>query len=81
MVALGCNARLGREVLLPGIGCPHLHCTCEAFQTPTVEGASASRPELLKVNLIDYDYGYCGTNKKDFIDRLTNEIAHADTLK
>ena len=53
----------------------------DAFQAPTVEGASASRPELLEVNLIDYDFDYCGTNKKDFIDRFTNEIANADTLK
>lgn len=52
-----------------------------AFQAPTVEGAAASRPELLEVNLIDYDFDYCGTNKKDFIDRFTNEIAGADALK
>lgn len=53
----------------------------EAFQAPTVAGAAASRPELLEVNLIDYDFDYCGTNKKDFIDRFTNEIANADSLK
>ena len=53
----------------------------EAYQAPTVEGASASRPELLAVNLIDYDFEYCGSNKKEFVDRFINEIASADTLK
>jgi iron(III) transport system substrate-binding protein len=53
----------------------------EAYQAPTVEGASASRPELLEVNLIDYDFDWCGTNKKDFIDRFMNEIAGAEDLK
>ena len=53
----------------------------EAFQAPTVIGAEASRPELLDVNLIDYDFDFCGTNKKDFIDRFTNEMASADSLK
>jgi len=53
----------------------------EAFQAPTVIGAEASRPELLDVNLIDYDFEFCGSNKKDFVDRFTNEIANADALK
>ena len=52
-----------------------------AFQAPTVKGATASRPELLEVNLIDYDFDYCGSNKKDFVDKFTNEIATADNLK
>lgn len=52
-----------------------------AFQAPTVIGAEASRPELLEVNLINYDFDYCGNNKKAFIDRFTNEIANADALK
>jgi iron(III) transport system substrate-binding protein len=52
-----------------------------AFQAPTVIGAEASRPELLDVNLINYDFDYCGTNKAAFIDRFTNEIANADALK
>jgi iron(III) transport system substrate-binding protein len=52
-----------------------------AFQAPTVIGAEASRPELLDVNLIDYNFEYCGSNKKAFIDRFTNEIASADALK
>ncbi|MCG3208178.1 MAG: hypothetical protein FOGNACKC_01780 [Anaerolineae bacterium] len=53
----------------------------QAYQAPTVIGASASRPELLEVNLINYDFEYCGNNKKDFVDRFTNEIANADALK
>jgi iron(III) transport system substrate-binding protein len=52
-----------------------------AFQAPTVIGAEASRPELLEVNLINYDFDYCGNNKKAFVDRFTNEIANADALK
>ncbi len=53
----------------------------EAFQAPTVAGAEPSMPELLEVNLIDYDFQYCGTNKTAFVDRFTNEIANADSLK
>jgi iron(III) transport system substrate-binding protein len=52
-----------------------------AFQAPTVIGAEASRPELLEVTLINYDFNYCGNNKKAFVDRFTNEIANADALK
>jgi iron(III) transport system substrate-binding protein len=52
-----------------------------AFQAPTVIGAEASRPELLEVNLIDYDFEFCGSNKAAFIDRFTNEIANAESLK
>jgi iron(III) transport system substrate-binding protein len=52
-----------------------------AFQAPTVIGAEASRPELLDVTLIDYDFDFCGNNKKDIVDRFTNEIANADALK
>lgn len=53
----------------------------EAFQAPTVEGAEASRPELLEVNLIDYDFQWCGEHKREFVDRFTNEIAGAENLK
>lgn len=55
--------------------------TYEAYQAPTVTGAEASRPELLDVNLINYDFDYCGSNKSAFIDRFTNEIANAENLK
>ncbi len=42
-----------------------------------VKGAKASRPELLQVKLIDYDFEYAGKNKKAFIDKFTNVIAVA----
>ncbi len=53
----------------------------EAFQAPTVTGAKASRPELLDVKLIDYDFNYCGSNKTAIVDKFTNEVAAADNLK
>ena len=53
----------------------------ESYQAPTVEGATPSRPELLEVKLIDYDFDWCGSNKTAIIDRFTNEIANADNLK
>ena len=52
-----------------------------AYQAPTVKGAKASRPELLEVKLIDYDFQWCGENKKAFIDKFTNEIAGAENLR
>ena len=55
--------------------------TYEAYQAPTVNGAAASRPELLDVKMIDYDFDYCGGNKNAIVDRFTNEIAAADNLK
>jgi iron(III) transport system substrate-binding protein len=45
-----------------------------AYQAPTVNGAKASRPELLQVKLIDYNFDYAGKHKKAFIDKFTNEI-------
>ncbi len=47
----------------------------EAYQAPTVKGAQPSRPELLQVKLIDYNFAYAGKYKKAFIDKFTNEIA------
>lgn len=55
--------------------------TYRAFQAPTVTGATPSAPELLEVNLIDYDFQWCGDNKSAFIDRFTNDFAGADNLK
>jgi len=46
-----------------------------AYQAPTVKGAKASKPELLRVKLIDYNFDYAGKNKKAFIDKFTNDIA------
>ncbi len=53
----------------------------KAYQAPTVKGVSLSHPELLQVNLIDYNFQWAGTNKKAFVDKFTNEIAAADKLK
>ncbi|MBI3732451.1 MAG: ABC transporter substrate-binding protein [Chloroflexi bacterium] len=53
----------------------------KAYQAPTVKGAKASKPELLQVKLINYNFDYCGTNKKAFIDKFSNEIASADKAK
>jgi iron(III) transport system substrate-binding protein len=47
----------------------------QAYQAPTVKGARPSRPELLQVKLIDYDFAYAGKNKKAFVEKFTNEIA------
>lgn len=55
--------------------------TYAAYQAPTVNGVELSHPELLQVNLIDYDFIWAGENKTAFVDRFTNEIASADNLK
>ena len=52
-----------------------------AFQAPTVGGVELSHPELLEVNLIDYDFQWAGDNKKAFVDKFSNEISGADDLK
>ncbi|MBV6449872.1 MAG: hypothetical protein MHPDNHAH_00585 [Anaerolineales bacterium] len=52
-----------------------------AYQAPTVKGVELSHPELLQVNLIDYDFIWAGEHKKEFVDKFTNEIAGADNLK
>jgi iron(III) transport system substrate-binding protein len=53
----------------------------KAYQAPTVKGAVASRPELMKANLIKYDFEWAGKNKQAFVDKFTNEIAKAENLK
>jgi iron(III) transport system substrate-binding protein len=55
--------------------------TYAAYQAPTVKGVELSHPELLEVNLIDYDFIWAGENKTAFVDKFTNEIAAADNLK
>ncbi len=55
--------------------------TYAAYQAPTVKGVELSHPELLEVNLIDYDFIWAGEHKKEFVDKFTNEIAGADNLK
>jgi len=53
----------------------------KAYQAPTVKGVELSHPELLEVNLIDYDFLWAGANKKAFVEKFTNEIASAENLK
>jgi iron(III) transport system substrate-binding protein len=55
--------------------------TYKAYQAPTVNGVELSHPELLDVNLIDYDFQWAGSNKKAFVDRFTNELGNAENLK
>jgi len=50
-----------------------------AYQGLTIKGAQPPKPELLQVKLINYDFDYCGNNKKAFVDKFSNEIA-ASTL-
>ena len=52
-----------------------------AYQAPTVKGVELSHPELLEVNLIEYDFQWAGQNKKAFVEKFTNEIANAENLK
>jgi iron(III) transport system substrate-binding protein len=53
----------------------------KAYQAPTVNGVELSHPELMQVNLIDYDFQWCGDNKTANVDKYTNEIAAASDLK
>lgn len=53
----------------------------KAYQAPTVKGVELSHPELMEVNLIDYDFLWAGENKKAFVDKFTNELASAEDLK
>jgi len=53
----------------------------KAYQAPTVKGVQLSHPELLQVNLIDYNFDWAGKNRKAFVDKFTNEIAAAANLK
>ena len=55
--------------------------TYAAYQAPTVSGVELSHPELLDVNLIDYDFIWAGEHKQEFVDKFTNEIAGAENLK
>ncbi len=52
-----------------------------AYQAPTVGGVDLAYPELLEVNLINYDFQWAGDNKKANVDRFSNEIQGADNLK
>ena len=52
-----------------------------AYQAPTVEGVELSHPELLDVNLLDYDFLWSGEHKTEHVDKFSNEIQGADSLK
>ncbi len=53
----------------------------KAYQAPTVKGATASKPELLQVKLIDYNFDQAGKNKKAVIDKFSNEVAPETVAK
>lgn len=53
----------------------------KAYQAPTVGGVELSYPELLEVNLINYDFQWAGDNKTANVDRFINEIQGVDNLK
>ena len=52
-----------------------------AYQGLTIKGAVPPKPELLQVKLINYNFDYCGNNKKAFVDKFSNEIAAASLAK
>jgi len=52
-----------------------------AFQAPTVTGVTLTHPGLLNVRLIDYDFEWAGTHKKEFVERFTGEIAGTTNLR
>ncbi|MBI3536800.1 MAG: iron ABC transporter substrate-binding protein, partial [Chloroflexi bacterium] len=52
-----------------------------SYQAPTVKGAKASRPELLQVKLINYDFQKCGDTKDAFLKRFEVEVANRDVAK
>lgn len=52
-----------------------------AYQAPTVAGVELSHPELMQVNLIDYDFQWAGQHKTEYVEKFTNEIANAENLK
>lgn len=52
-----------------------------AYQGLTIKGAVPPKPELLQVKLINYNFDYCGTNKKAFVDKFSNEIAAQSLAK
>lgn len=53
----------------------------QAYQAPTVKGVDLTYPELLEVNLIEYDFTWSAEHKTEFVDRFIREIAAADNLK
>ncbi len=52
-----------------------------AFQAPTVTGVELTHPGLLNVRLLDYDFEWAGSHKKEFVERFTAEISATTNLK
>ena len=52
----------------------------KAYQAPTSRAWSFNT-ELLQVKLIKYNFHWAGNNKKEIVDKFTNELAAADKLK
>ena len=50
----------------------------QSYQAPTVVGVELSHPELLDVNLINYDFDWSGAHKQEFQDKFANEIQNAE---
>ncbi|OQY48622.1 MAG: hypothetical protein B6242_01920 [Anaerolineaceae bacterium 4572_78] len=53
----------------------------QAYQGPTVKDTKVAYPELLEVNLIDYDFVWAAERKDEFIKKFTKDIAAADNLR
>jgi iron(III) transport system substrate-binding protein len=51
--------------------------TVKAYQAPTNPDAKPSRPELLQVKLINYDFEWSGSVKARIVEKFTQEIAAA----
>lgn len=52
-----------------------------SYSAPTVGGVPLRYPEILEVNLIDYDFVWSAEHKTEFLERFIREIATADNLK
>lgn len=50
----------------------------QSYQAPTIKGVELSHPELLEVNLIDYDFEWSGLHRQEFQDKFANEIQNAE---
>ncbi len=48
--------------------------TVKSYQAPTNPDAKPSRPELLKVSLINYDLEWAGGNKKRLVEKFETEV-------
>lgn len=51
------------------------------YAAPTVQHVEHIVPELLEVNLIDYDFAWAAIHKDELIQKFINDIATADNLR